>query len=408
MRTILFSGTAINIMCTLLIVALWRQNRKRFEGMELWALFFALQTLGVLLIMLRGAIPGWISIILANALLVAGIFMGFIGLERFVGKKGSQVHNVLLLILYFFSQAYLTFVRPSVNLRSIIYSVFAFIICFQCMWLMLRRIEAAMRPLTRPVGMVFGAFCIVFGFRAFFFSLGPRIKDFFLLSEGPDAIVQIIVQMLLILLTYGLTVMVNRRLLLGIQAQEEKFSKAFHSSPYAVILTRLSDGRVFEVNEFFLKITGYPLEDVLGKTIFDLHFWGHPEDRAAVLDELTRGGSIRGCELQFRKKSGEPIVCLFSAEVLTIDGVKHLLSSIVDISDRKRAEAEREQALSEVKVLGGLLPICMHCKKIRDDKGYWNKLEFYIEAHSAAEFSHGICPECAKKLYPDFEPDSGP
>jgi hypothetical protein len=55
-----------------------------------------------------------------------------------------------------------------------------------------------------------------------------------------------------------------------------------------------------------------------------------------------------------------------------------------------------------VKTLKGLLPICSACKKIRDDKGYWSQIDAYISKHSEAEFTHGICPECAKKLYPEF------
>lgn len=64
-----------------------------------------------------------------------------------------------------------------------------------------------------------------------------------------------------------------------------------------------------------------------------------------------------------------------------------------------------EKTLKEVKQLKGLLPICSHCKKIRDDKGYWNQIEKYILEHSDAEFSHGICQECLKKYYPDIDPD---
>lgn len=78
--------------------------------------------------------------------------------------------------------------------------------------------------------------------------------------------------------------------------------------------------------------------------------------------------------------------------------------------ERKRAEAEREKlivqlqkVIGEVKQLSGLLPICASCKKIRDDKGYWNQIETYIRDRSEAEFSHGICPDCFKKLYPDIE-----
>ena len=77
---------------------------------------------------------------------------------------------------------------------------------------------------------------------------------------------------------------------------------------------------------------------------------------------------------------------------------------------RKKAEEKRietivelKKALSEVKTLSGLIPICSHCKKIRDDKGYWTQIESYIHEHSEADFSHGICQECAEKYYPDAD-----
>ena len=59
--------------------------------------------------------------------------------------------------------------------------------------------------------------------------------------------------------------------------------------------------------------------------------------------------------------------------------------------------------ISEIKILSGLLPICSSCKKIRDDKGYWSQIEAYIQEHSEAQFSHSICPKCAKELYPDLD-----
>ncbi len=73
-------------------------------------------------------------------------------------------------------------------------------------------------------------------------------------------------------------------------------------------------------------------------------------------------------------------------------------------ADKEKSEviAELQKALKKVKTLSGFLPICASCKKIRDDKGYWNQIEVYISEHSEAEFSHGICPECAQKLYPDI------
>jgi len=82
----------------------------------------------------------------------------------------------------------------------------------------------------------------------------------------------------------------------------------------------------------------------------------------------------------------------------------------IEVEERKRAQVEKDrliielkEALSKVKQLSGLLPICSHCKKVRDDNGYWNQIEAYIRDRSEAEFSHGICQECAKKYYPDME-----
>jgi PAS domain-containing protein len=82
---------------------------------------------------------------------------------------------------------------------------------------------------------------------------------------------------------------------------------------------------------------------------------------------------------------------------------------ILEIAEREKAEQELEklvvelqQALAEVKTLSGLLPICASCKKIRDDQGYWTQVEVYVRDHSDAEFTHSICPECAKRLYPDL------
>ena len=86
-----------------------------------------------------------------------------------------------------------------------------------------------------------------------------------------------------------------------------------------------------------------------------------------------------------------------------------IIEYCIDISERKQATAEREKlivdlqkALDDVKTLQGLLPICAGCKKIRDDKGYWNTIESYLCEHTDAEFTHGLCPDCVTRLYPGY------
>jgi len=86
-----------------------------------------------------------------------------------------------------------------------------------------------------------------------------------------------------------------------------------------------------------------------------------------------------------------------------------IIETFQDITPRRLLEDEREElieklqlTMDKVKTLSGFLPICASCKKIRDDKGYWTQIESYIKDHSEAEFSHGICPDCAKKFYSDY------
>jgi hypothetical protein len=116
------------------------------------------------------------------------------------------------------------------------------------------------------------------------------------------------------------------------------------------------------------------------------------------------------------KKQGLERLLLISFIIVIVLALSVLIISVMNVvkekrrlTERKRAEEEREKlivelqtALAEVKTLSGLLPICSSCKKIRDDQGYWNQIEVYISSHSTAIFSHSICPECAKKLYPEY------
>ncbi len=122
---------------------------------------------------------------------------------------------------------------------------------------------------------------------------------------------------------------------------------------------------------------------------------------------ITEGSNV--FEWIHVKYDGTPFPALVTLSAMTIGSRKLVLAVGRDLTDVKQAAAKREQlidelkeALGKIKTLKGLFPICASCKKIRDDQGYWNQIEEYIRDRSDAKFSHGICPECAKKLYPDF------
>jgi len=83
--------------------------------------------------------------------------------------------------------------------------------------------------------------------------------------------------------------------------------------------------------------------------------------------------------------------------------IRYAIERKQDETEREHLISELQAALTQVKTLSGLLPICSGCKKIRDDQGYWNRIETFISKHSDAQFSHGICPDCTKKYFPDYK-----
>lgn len=115
-------------------------------------------------------------------------------------------------------------------------------------------------------------------------------------------------------------------------------------------------------------------------------------------------GKIEVCYLELRPEKDEgPFL---KEERKFLDGIAELLGKSYErrliIGEREKLIGELQNALQEVKTLTGLLPICASCKKIRNDQGYWERIERYIGERSSVQFSHGICPECAQKLYPDL------
>jgi PAS domain S-box-containing protein len=135
----------------------------------------------------------------------------------------------------------------------------------------------------------------------------------------------------------------------ALRESEKKFSLAFRSSPYAITISRLSDGLIVDANDGFEHISGYRATDVIGKPAPDLDLWADPADRESIARDLENNVRVSGREYRFRTKSGSIITGLFSAEVITVRGTAYILSSINDITDRKQAEEQREELIGELR-----------------------------------------------------------
>ena len=167
-------------------------------------------------------------------------------------------------------------------------------------------------------------------------------------------------------------------------------------------------------NKAFAQVTGMcGVAEVIGKNDHEFDRDAAHADSYRLWDQkiMDNGEPVLDIEESYHNPDGtEGTVLTSKVPLKDKEGkVFGLLGICTDISERKKMELENESlirelqnALSKVKTLGGLLPICSKCKKIRDDKGYWKQIESYIMDHSNVEFSHGICLDCAKKLYPDL------
>lgn len=163
-------------------------------------------------------------------------------------------------------------------------------------------------------------------------------------------------------------------------------------------------------NKAFESFLGMVSSEIIGKTVYDLS----PKEKADIYHEmdvaLLNEPGVQIYEHSVLDSKGNHHDVLFNKA--TINKIDESLGGIVgiifDITDREKSEREKEKlikelqaAIEEIKTIKGIIPICMYCKGIRDDKGAWTVLETYITEHSDALFSHGICEKCFKKHFPE-------
>ena len=186
------------------------------------------------------------------------------------------------------------------------------------------------------------------------------------------------------------------------------YTSLFENSHSVMLIIDPGSGRIVDANEAACRFYGYAKLEIIGMKIMEINTLSP----AQIFEEMENAKLLRRKHFNFRHKisTGEiKDVDVYSGPI-EIAGRQLLYSIIHDISERKRFERERdllidklEQARSENTALKGILPICASCKKIRDNQGHWHPVEVYIERHSEADFSHGICPECMEDFRREVE-----
>jgi PAS domain S-box-containing protein len=230
-----------------------------------------------------------------------------------------------------------------------------------------------------------------------------------------------------------------------LQEAELRFRSIFEQSPYGIVIID-ADGKFIEFNEAAHRDCGYTRDEFAKLSIADIDPFQSPKEIWSSMRKIlkkgeaafevrhkTKAGGIRDVHVITRvvNLSGKRVFQAIWQDITERKQVDEILNNYrahledlvrertaelakvneqlqKDISRRRLAEGERESlilelqdAMGKIKTLRGLLPACAWCRKVRDDDGYWKKVETYIEEHSDASFTHGICPECLKKNDPE-------
>jgi PAS domain S-box-containing protein len=354
MKTTLLMYAIVNIVCAVVMAVVWYQNRKHFAGLSFWLADLVLQAGGGLLIVLRGAVPDFVSMVVSNTMILAGIVIIYIGLERFVGKRSSQIHNYVLLAVFVAIATYFALIQPDLEIRNLNISIMTAIFTSQCYWLMMHRVSPDMRRMTRFVGIVFGGYALVSIIRIARYIIEPlQVNDLF--KSGTFETLMIILYIILAIgLICGLILMVNRRLLGEVRAGAEQTrrerDKAQNYFNMAGTMLRVVDavGKVSAINQKGCEILEYDEKDIVGKDWFNNFV---PErmraDTRSIFKRIMKGeiGHFEYVEdFAVLTKSGKERLISWHHSVLKNERGKIIgtLSSGQDITELKRMEEERK------------------------------------------------------------------
>jgi PAS domain S-box-containing protein len=189
-------------------------------------------------------------------------------------------------------------------------------------------------------------------------------------------------------------VLARKRVEESLRLSEEKFAKAFRSSPDSIALTTLEDGRILDINNGHERISGFSRDEVVGRTTIDLGYWVNLVEREQVIRELRRHGSVSNLEVSLRTRDGNIMTGLLSAEVINLEGKPVMLSIVRDITERKRVELELERSLEQLHALSNYL------QQVREEERTYIAREIHDELGQALTALKVDLSWVAEKLSP--------
>jgi PAS domain S-box-containing protein len=195
----------------------------------------------------------------------------------------------------------------------------------------------------------------------------------------------------------------------ALRESEIRYRRLFESAKDGLLILDAGTGKIIDANPFLLEILDYSREEMIEKDFREIEPFENVIASQDVFRKLQHQEYNHFEHLLLQNKEGVNIHVEFVSSFYFVNKRKVIQCHIRDITQRKWLEDDRQNltnklqdALAHIKELKGMLPMCANCKKIRNDKGYWQAVEGYISEHTDATFTHGMCPDCMEVFYPEY------
>lgn len=312
---------------------------RAYRGIGLWAIASACAAAGFAILVLRTATAAPpIAIVFQNGFLVLAVLLEYLGTMAFLGRVPRRRLWWGIFAAFLVALMALTFLRDDMVARTVLIHSAIATITFWTAWNLWADRRRSIAQSTRFMSAVFFLSGAFYTLRAIALLSGAGAES--MVAPSALQVAELVVAIVEgSLLTFGLIIMVGQRLHSDATEAKRRLELLFNTSPDASIITRLEDGTVVSVNDGFSAITGYPRDEIVGRTTIDA-LWDDPADRRAMVDRLAEQGSCDNLEAVIRRKDGTRFVGIVSARTFTLDGVAHTIAVVRDITARKLLEDE--------------------------------------------------------------------
>ena len=326
----------INSMLSLLVLGFLFVNYKdRIRGIDFWIYSQMISISGFMISVLRVIIPDVVSILVSNALHFTAFIFLWEGLARYLGVKFNHRFNLILIsggVAGFF---FFTLSQPNLQARTLILHGILFVLSLRTMLIF----NKAAHKITQKASLIMSltlAFYAVISFYNMATALFAPAPSSYLEGNLFTIIGHVGLIILTVMLTYAEILLVSDKLLHKVIASEQKLNLVFDNSPAPLIVTHFGDGRIFNANASMLKMFGYTMGEIKGKTTLELNMWVDAKQRETLMHEIATKKHLDDHEVVFRLRDGTQRICKLSGMVIKLmeesDPEDYLLVNVTDVT----------------------------------------------------------------------------